>query len=333
MLGSSWQSSWLWGMLLCVVANVLNALGLVLQKFSHIKNTYQEQSVIFYRQPWWLLGFMVFLAGQLTNFSAMALAPQAMLSCLGACSLIFNAVFARSILGEEIDRPELAAMMGIIFGMGVVILNTPSTSEPAVVDEMDFVMETLQQCEFIALASVSAGLLASGWFAVKQLVPEYISIFWALVAAVLSGFTMTFFKCVSLLLARGHQPWGDSMTVVPTSFALGMLAQILTAAVAFKELRFVEVRQAVVFCLGLLATLASIVAMVRAQLSAEVESMSALSKDPEATPTSPLLRKARTSSCGSLSRVSSLDASAFPESFEDAERVYMVSLAGPMGVA
>lgn len=133
---------------------------------------------------------------------------------------------------------------------------------------------------------------------------------WATTAAVSAGYTALLFKCLAEIAAgaaadsrrsSSAPPWrcwetyviaalalscapaelhclnralqcGEAVSVVPTYLALGMLSQLATGAVFFRELRgFASAAHAAGFALGVLLTLAFVVAaaVARAQDGAE----------------------------------------------------------------
>mmetsp|Transcript_63709 Transcript_63709/g.205302 ORF Transcript_63709/g.205302 Transcript_63709/m.205302 type:complete len:371 (+) Transcript_63709:84-1196(+) len=356
---------WLFGVLLCVLGTTLTALGLVLQKYSHIKNAKRGDALVYFRQPWWQGGFTVFLTGQLFNLAAMALAPQTVLSCLGVWSLVFNAAFAWIILGEQIQRSELLSMVGMIAGVVLVILSMPGMSSPSIHGGIQDILQPLVSPTLLEFTACMAALVAVLWLATLSCAPDLMPVFWALTSAISSGYTVTLFKCLAVLALSVRPPWpsfqpyvvlgvalllcvgqvhtlnlalngGRAMTVVPASFAFSLMAQIVTAQAAFQELSELPgPRQATTFGGGLLLILVCIVALMRAKISVD-EALKAEVQTPLVVhprvelETSPLWRLDVMERCQSFS---SLDSQAFPESFEGGERAYMVSVTGPMGIA
>jgi len=134
---------WVIGTLICMFGSTLTALGLVLQKLSHVlkedkekhaaaveKKEGQEpsQSNSYVFDPCWLLGFSVFLLAQVINMTAMAMTPQSVLSCLGSWTLVCNTVFAYLLLGEPIQRRTIAIGGGLLLSMALVVYSAPRPS-------------------------------------------------------------------------------------------------------------------------------------------------------------------------------------------------------------
>lgn len=300
-------SDWILGVLLCLVGSTVTALGLVLQKYSHERNAFAAVPRIFYRQPWWLFGFSVFMSAQVLNLVAMGMAPQVLLSCLSAWSLIFNAIFAWVIVGESLQRREVATMVGAVAGVMVVIEGTPAPGEPLRGD-LEAMRDSFASFHFAVMCGGVAVAMCF-LFIMTQLLPGLVAVVWATLSAVFSGFSVMLFRCVSLLLIdpvrsggpKATSPWlrpgpyaitlaallvgvaqvhtmnlglraGEALVVVPVYYSLGMLAQILTGAVFFSELQnFADAGECARFWGGTLFLLACIITLTQSKISAEAE--------------------------------------------------------------
>jgi len=300
----SLQSGWEYGVCLSIVGSGLTSCGLVLQKYSHSENARKGEHVLFFRQPLWLAGLAVFMCGQIGNVVAMAFAPQTMLSCLGALSLVWNALFAFFLLRERVLLAELLSMLGMIGGVLLVISSTPVVEEPAHLlrnQTVTDVVSTLMDVGFFGVAFTFALLLTVGIFLVQRVWPGLEPIYWAFATAVAGGYTVTLFKCTANVFARVRFPWndvkfyvvvctavvlclaqvhtlnlalkkGNAVTVVPVYFSMGVLMQLLQAQVAYEELDALSGRKNVaIFISGVGLVLVGIIAMVRAKIAAEEE--------------------------------------------------------------
>lgn len=302
---------WLWGVLICVFATGLTSLGLVLQKFSHTLNERRvkelnEKSVVYYRQPWWLVGFSIFAVAQVINLISMSMAPQVMLSCLGAIALIFNAMFACIILEEELRLFEALIMFGMLVAVMMVIATTPIIATGAGADlVLTDILDPLFAFRFLALAVFLLVVLFALRFTVvnenmARRMPDLDPVAWTICAAVSSGFTVNLFKAVSELLTVWHKirpftHWqcyaillvavlcgvsqvhclnkalnlGRAMMVVPTYYSLGLLAQL-----GISETIIVDVPQTTlpiaIWIGGIVLILALIVLLVRARIAGEI---------------------------------------------------------------
>jgi len=79
----------------------------------------------YFLQPWWLLGFGIFLAAQVINMVSMAMTPQLILSCLGSWTLVCNTMFAHLLLGERICREQALAVAALVASTALVLYTAP----------------------------------------------------------------------------------------------------------------------------------------------------------------------------------------------------------------
>lgn len=358
---------WLAGILLCLTGSTFTALGLVIQKYSHVKNSLSETPTLYYKQFWWIVGFIIFLVAQLLNLAAMGMTPQVMLSCLGAWSLIFNAVFASLILDENLSHLEKAMFVITLFGVFCVINGTPTSAEPFV-QGLPTMNAAFQSCAFLS-TSVALLVILSVLVCTAKLSETLRPIAWAVVSAILSGYAVMFFKCVALLIPMEHA-WrvfesfmilafaggvglgqvhsmnlglraGEALVVVPIYYALGMMCQILTGAVFFRELAsFSGPVEFICFWGGVAMLIVSIFVMTQSRISSEIEDgglpaseSSSLLLDDTSSPLKRLRHRTLSERSIKSRSPSMLDAEVFSESFGLGERTYVVSVAGPMGIA
>mmetsp|Transcript_219 Transcript_219/g.486 ORF Transcript_219/g.486 Transcript_219/m.486 type:complete len:390 (+) Transcript_219:72-1241(+) len=323
-----YASFWVYGLVLGLVANCLAALGLVLQKYSHVRNqSYGPNSTFFLKHRWWTLGFFSFTVAQCVNLLAMAFAPQVMLSCVGACTLVFNVLFAYTILGERVLWRQFMATVGVIGGLTLVVTGTPSATGP-VLDSVQAVTDLVLQARALYVLAGSLFFLVLCGLFTLFVATELFPFYWSLFAGVLSGFTMAGFKDVSLALSLGKMPWsnlrfyavaamsavsafaqlfslnlglktGNAMTVVPLYFAFGMLSQVLTAGIIYEELKFQVWWYAAIFCTGGVVVLVGTVVMAQSQVEleslargdAEASANPQEEASPKQRPTQPLLKE------------------------------------------
>lgn len=353
---------WLIGACVCVASNALTALGLVAQKYSHMQNELVREKKKYYRQPLWVIGLAVFLFGQVINLAAMALCPQAMLSCLGGMSLVFNTVYARIILGEQLRLVQVMAMATMMVGAVLVVVSAPVPETPVVVYPWQVTAALLKNCFVIVTLTlaVSIGILA---VVAKFNLPRLKPVVWGLTCAVCGSYSITFFKCAAEIVALSSYcwqhfeiyclgvlacwcalmqvhtmnlalRWGNAVTVVPTFFALGVLFQLALSQLAFQELSELKGASRIsIFCMGVFLVVASTIAIVTATSlepvpqgeDEEEQSMPLLGSRPKAASEPSMFRR-------SSSLLDVLSTQEFRASFDD-ERIYTVSFAGPMGIA
>ncbi|GAA5857153.1 hypothetical protein JCM8547_009341 [Rhodosporidiobolus lusitaniae] len=111
------------GVIVGLVASFVQSLGLTIQRLSHVSNERlpPPERKRDWQRPLWLGGFAIFILSNVfgTLFQIGAL-PIVVLGPLGACSLLWNALFARVILGDEFSL-HLVVGTFLIAGGAVLI--------------------------------------------------------------------------------------------------------------------------------------------------------------------------------------------------------------------
>ncbi len=115
--------NWIIGFGLCTVFAALSPVALNLQKRSINDNDAlpESQRKPTYKQPKWLCGVAILISGSLVDFVAYGLAPQSLLTPLGALVLVWNICVARAY-GEKVGRTELCATFVIFLGTILCII-------------------------------------------------------------------------------------------------------------------------------------------------------------------------------------------------------------------
>jgi len=358
-MAAVWLPLWLCGVFTCLLASALTALGMDLQKLSHTQNDKSKKPVAYHRQPCWILGFSIFLIAQFINLASMSMAPQVMLSALGATALIFNAFFAWFLLEEKLQRSELFIMFGLIWAVIVVISTTPTVHEITLSHAtLDNILSPLFEAYFLAIAGILALGLILSRFAVVWLRPDLSPLSWTLCSAISSGYSVNIFRTVAELLATWTriQPWmhwrcyatlvaalhfgglqvyclnralkhktGSAMTVVPTFFSLSILAQLGIAQLV--EPNFpVQPMPAALWAFGILSILGLIVLLVRLKISSKDDFAETLPLKPNG------LKPNGDALPSPQKRGTEYDPEAFQNSFEGKQRSYTASVTGPLGI-
>ncbi|THH11091.1 hypothetical protein EW145_g868 [Phellinidium pouzarii] len=97
------QISVAWGITVGLFASFVQSLGLTIQRKSHVLNQQLPEcdQRVEHRRPLWLLGFAIFISSNiLGSLFQIASLPVVILAPLGAISLLWNAFFARLLLGD-----------------------------------------------------------------------------------------------------------------------------------------------------------------------------------------------------------------------------------------
>ncbi|KAG8948996.1 hypothetical protein FRC03_000501 [Tulasnella sp. 419] len=120
------------GIAIGLLASFVQSLGLTIQRKSHVLNQEvpEEQRRVEHRRPLWLLGFGIFISSNiLGSVFQIASLPVVILAPLGAVSLLWNALFARLILGDVLSRHMIFGTLFIVAG-AVLIARFGIVPEP-----------------------------------------------------------------------------------------------------------------------------------------------------------------------------------------------------------
>ncbi|KAJ6621744.1 hypothetical protein B0H10DRAFT_2215090 [Mycena sp. CBHHK59/15] len=110
------------GITIGLLASFIQSLGLTVQRKSHVLNEAlpEHEQHVEHRRPLWLLGFAIFISSNIIgSLVQIASLPVVILAPLGAVSLLWNAFFARLLLGD-VFSPWM--VLGTLFIAGGAIL-------------------------------------------------------------------------------------------------------------------------------------------------------------------------------------------------------------------
>jgi hypothetical protein len=111
------------GITIGLLASFVQSLGLTIQRKSHVLDQARPESErqADYRRPLWLLGFVIFITSNiLGSIFQIASLPVVILAPLGAVSLLWNAFFARIILGDVFSKYMIIGTF--LIGGGAVLI-------------------------------------------------------------------------------------------------------------------------------------------------------------------------------------------------------------------
>ncbi|KAH9937702.1 uncharacterized protein B0H18DRAFT_1091789 [Fomitopsis serialis] len=120
------------GITVGLLASFVQSLGLTVQRKSHVLNQQlpEDQQKVEHRRPLWLLGFSIFISSNLFgSIFQIASLPVVILAPLGAVSLLWNAFFARILLGDVFSIWMLLGTL-LIAGGAVLIAIYGIVPEP-----------------------------------------------------------------------------------------------------------------------------------------------------------------------------------------------------------
>ncbi|XP_059447667.1 probable magnesium transporter NIPA2 [Corylus avellana] len=76
-------------------------------------------------EPWWWVGMITMIIGEIANFAAYAYAPAILVTPLGALSIIFSAVLAHFILEEKLHVFGVLGCVLCVVGSVSIVLHAP----------------------------------------------------------------------------------------------------------------------------------------------------------------------------------------------------------------
>ncbi|KAI0735152.1 hypothetical protein C8Q76DRAFT_791725 [Earliella scabrosa] len=159
------------GITIGLLASFVQSLGLTIQRKSHVLNQAlpEEQQKVEHRRPLWLLGFAIFISSNLFgSIFQIASLPVVILAPLGAVSLLWNAFFARLLLGDVFSPWMLIGTL-LIAGGAVLIAVFGIVPEPT--HSLEDLLRLFNRPAFIAYFSL-LGFVVFVWVVTTHVV-EY----------------------------------------------------------------------------------------------------------------------------------------------------------------
>ncbi|KAF8974035.1 hypothetical protein BDZ97DRAFT_1778117 [Flammula alnicola] len=142
------------GIIIGLLASFVQSLGLTIQRKSHVLNQSlpEHRRHVEHRRPLWLLGFAIFISSNiLGSFVQIASLPVVILAPLGAVSLLWNAFFARLLLGD-VFSPWM--ILGTILIAGGAILIAFFGIVPEQTRSLEDLLQLFRRPTFIVYFSI-----------------------------------------------------------------------------------------------------------------------------------------------------------------------------------
>ncbi|KAL1924176.1 uncharacterized protein VTP21DRAFT_7211 [Calcarisporiella thermophila] len=155
------------GIVVAILNNLFQSLGMTLQRKSHIANDAlpENQREHPLRRPMWLIGFISFvLASSIGAPLTISLLPVVVVGPLGACSLIFNALFAKLLLSDPFTARLAGGTVLIVTG-AILIALFGAISEPN--HSLYDLIQLYKRTTFIAFFAIEEILLAGSLIATE----------------------------------------------------------------------------------------------------------------------------------------------------------------------
>ncbi|XP_042375405.1 probable magnesium transporter NIPA7 isoform X1 [Zingiber officinale] len=87
-------------------------------------------------EPLWWAGMITMVLGEAANFVAYVFAPAALVTPLGALSIIVSAVLAHFMLQERLQAMGILGCVSCIVGSVVIVIHAPQEQSPSSVEEI-----------------------------------------------------------------------------------------------------------------------------------------------------------------------------------------------------
>ncbi|KAJ6132479.1 Magnesium transporter NIPA [Penicillium samsonianum] len=250
------------------------------------------------KSPYWWVGIVLMVVGEMGNFMAYGFAPASIVSPLGVVALISNCIIAPCLLKEQFRKRDLWGVLVSIAGAVVVVLSAKSSEEQIGPHE---IWVNITRWEFELYLGLTTSLIIGLMWASHQYGSRSILIDVGLVA-LFGGYTALSTKGVSSLLSgtlwhvitfpityllvfvlvssalmqiryinRALQRF-DSTQVIPTQFVLFTLAVIIGSAVLYRDFESITADRATKFVGGCLLTFLGVYFITSGRVRADHES-------------------------------------------------------------
>jgi hypothetical protein len=91
-------------LLVALVASMTQAFGISIQRKSHLLSS-NDTTIPLYKRPLWISGFLIYTISNLIGSTCtIGYLPIVILAPVGAIGLVFNAIFAKWILGDPFTK-------------------------------------------------------------------------------------------------------------------------------------------------------------------------------------------------------------------------------------
>ncbi|KAK7058964.1 hypothetical protein VNI00_001588 [Paramarasmius palmivorus] len=142
------------GIVIGLLASFIQSLGLTIQRKSHVLNQQlpEHEQRLEHRRPLWLLGFAIFISSNiLGSLVQIASLPVVILAPLGAVSLLWNAFFARILLGDVFSA---WMVLGTLFIAGGAVLIAIFGIVPEPTRSLEDLLELFRRSTFVIYFSL-----------------------------------------------------------------------------------------------------------------------------------------------------------------------------------
>ncbi|CAO3607456.1 unnamed protein product [Cunninghamella blakesleeana] len=224
-------------LIVSLLASMTQALGISLQRQSHI----EQPHIKLLQRPLWVVGFLIYtLSNLIGSTCTIGYLPIVILAPVGAIGLVFNAIFARLVLGDPFTTRTT-------MGTGLIVIGAMLVAGFGVVPEPNHTLKDLIQLYkrpsfiiyftlvelFTCIGLISTHFLEFGlekniqWKVKYPDMKKWLGISYGVLGANISSQAMLFAKSgIELLIVTVFN--GDNQFIYPLTWVL-VLALIFTA--------------------------------------------------------------------------------------------------------
>mmetsp|Transcript_12005 Transcript_12005/g.15564 ORF Transcript_12005/g.15564 Transcript_12005/m.15564 type:complete len:328 (+) Transcript_12005:268-1251(+) len=116
------ESFLLAGCALSMIGSIIDNWGMNIQKYAHHVNG-DSPTFVYYMNPRWAFGFVIYVGGQIMNLVALGLIDQPTQSILSSFALFSNILFARYYFNEVMDRRDVFGLFLISCGASLFVFH------------------------------------------------------------------------------------------------------------------------------------------------------------------------------------------------------------------
>ena len=221
------------GCVLSMCGSVIDNWGMNIQKYAHAlqKNLPEDQQTIYYVDPRWLLGFGIYIAGQILNLVSLGLIDQPTQSILSSFALFSNILFAKYYFNEKMSQRDLLGLFFISGGASLFVVYFIHRKQDITIQMLE---KQFYQPEFLLLI-LFLGLIVglclmyirrntgpnlSRSKALKLFQQDQSALAYATLAAIVGGCTVTFSKIATVMIQFVISP---DFNLMESKFMLLML--------------------------------------------------------------------------------------------------------------
>ena len=193
-------TSW-FGVVLTVIGNCINAVGISVQKYAHIKLGASASPNAYFRDRRWWIGLLLVALGEGLNAVAYGYAPTNIIAPLGGLTLVVTDAIAVVVFREMLRLVDVLGAILILVGVGLITSSTNSTTPLYTAYEL-LSTNVLGSTQSIIWICILIFAFAALIFVTRYKRTNSVSV-WAVTAASLSSFTIIacrgFFSMLALI--------------------------------------------------------------------------------------------------------------------------------------